>query len=175
MVLGSGCLDEGGTEEKGTSAISASLLAETEKEQLTGHFELVAATALEPSAGGRARTWKFSYNGGTAAGTPPRIAIIVDPEGTATDVAADHDEKDPVKNWSIDSTSAYSRTVEDLINDGVITSNTPIKVSYLYLLGDNLQNDGCEWYIGLILGSQEPINVQYRIDGSTGEVLQRSQ
>jgi hypothetical protein len=59
-----------------------------------------------------------------------------------------------------------------LIEGKVITDSSDVNVHFLYLLGEDDDNNGCEWTVGLILGSEEPMEATVRVDGSSGMILE---
>jgi len=169
LLFLSGCTDE--VRKSSISAFSAKLTAEEEMDRHDGSYHLAVVTGLEPEVDGRCRTWKFTYIDQGVLQGPRSLTVLVDEGGLAGSEPGDLEGKIPVMNWTVDSTSAYDRAVSDLVSEGAISGKTPVKVVYIYLLGNMEKDSGCHWFIGLILGSDSPLEVQYRIDGRTGEVL----
>ncbi|MGA1848916.1 MAG: hypothetical protein ACMUHB_06215 [Thermoplasmatota archaeon] len=167
ILMTSGCTDHEAT-NGGLSAFSAKLSAEEAREESRQEYHLAVVTGMDPTSGGRALSWKFLY---IQEDGLHGLTAVVDREGLVRSETGDTSERPPVRNWTIDSTSAYTASVNDLLSDGVVSEDTPVKVSYIYLLGADPGNHGCEWFIGLILGSEQPLSVQYNIDGSSGEIL----
>lgn len=173
-ALASGCLndsdDEG--EEGGVSAISLRATARQERDHQPGDLELVVVTAMDPTSEGRALSWKFAYNDVTSGIPLSSFQVTIGADGEAAAENGDPLQKTRIRNWSLDSTRAYSKARDQLIGEGIISSNTGISVRFLYLLGEDNQNGGCEWIVGLILGSEEPFEATVRVDGSNGEILE---
>jgi hypothetical protein len=174
IFLTTGCLDsESDNEgETGVSAVSLMIIAQQEKNVHNGDLELVVVTAMEPTSKGRSLSWKFAYNDVTAGIPLDSFLVTVDKDGEIVTSEDDPLQKSPIKNWSIDSTTAYVNARDRLIDDGVISNSTMISVRFLYLLGEDNDNNGCEWTVGMILGSDEPLEATIRVDGSSGEVLE---
>ncbi len=167
ILLTSGCVDDEGA-NGGLSAFSAKLAAEEAKEDTNQEYHMAVVTGMDPVSGGKALSWKFLF---ILEDEHYGFTAIVDRGGLVESNTGDASERSQIGNWTIDSTSAYEASMSDLLSDGVISEGTPVKVSYIYLLGENPRNHGCEWFIGLILGSEQPLSVQYIIDGSTGDIL----
>jgi hypothetical protein len=174
IFLTTGCLDNGDDNEgeTGVSAVSLMIIAQQEKNDHNGDLELVVVTAMEPTSKGRSLSWKFAYNDVTAGIPLDSFLVTVDKDGEIVTSEDDPLQKSPIKNWSIDSTTAYVNARDRLIDDGVISNSTMISVRFLYLLGEDNDNNGCEWTVGMILGSDEPLEATIRVDGSSGEVLE---
>ena len=171
LMFTAGCLDNEEKGDEGVSAVSVRRHAEEEKSKQGGDLELVVVTAMDITSKGRSLTWKFAYNDITSGIPLSSFLVTVDTDGGVVTSEDDALQKSPIRNWSKDSTTAFSKARDRLIEDGVITGNTKISVRFLYLLGESENNGGCEWTVGLILGSDEPLEATVRVDGSSGEVL----
>ncbi len=172
LVTLSGCLGGDDEEEiEGISSNSNRLLASFEIEGMQGEYELVVVTAMDPTSKGRSTLWKYAYNDVTSSVALRSIQITVDHEGEFSKEINDPLQKHRILNWTIDSTTAYSNAIDALKEEGIITSSTKVKTIYLYLLGNDLLNHGCAWTIGMVLGSEKPVETTVIIDGKTGETL----
>jgi hypothetical protein len=172
-ILTAGCLGGDDDEkEKGVSAFSLLVTADRLGKDHEGVLELVVVTAMEPTSNGRALSWKFAYNDVTSGPALSSLLITIDHEGESTMENGEPLQKSPVRNWSLDSSTAYSKARDRLIDDGVISSSTKVTIQFLYLLGDSGDNNGCEWMIGMILGSEEPLEVIVKVDGNSGSILE---
>jgi hypothetical protein len=168
-----GCLGNGNNEEdKGVSALAQWTMAEKERETYIGEFTPVVVTALDPTSKGNSLSWKFAYNDLTPGIADRSLLVTVDEEDTATSEIDDPLSKSPIRNWTVDSTTAYSKARTEMIDQGIITSNVKIKVQFFYLLGEAPGNNGCEWSVGLILGSEHPLEATIRVDGRYGNVIE---
>lgn len=177
IVLGSilipGCLDKEDTEGKtGISALSVRSLADKEKGNHTGDLELVVVTAVDPTSEGNSLSWKFAYNDVTSGIALRSLLVTIDEENTVTLKFDDALSKSPIKNWTIDSVTAYSKARSKLIDEKIIGSSVKISVKFLYLLGEDEDNHGCEWTIGMVLGSEQSVEALVRVDGRYGNVLE---
>jgi hypothetical protein len=170
----SGCLGDknGGSVTEGVSANSLRPAAESEVGNITGNLQLVVVTAMEPKDGGNSLSWKFAYNDMTSGMALGSYLITVDEDGRTETTSDDALSKSPIRNWTIDSITAYSKARSNLIDEGIITSRVSIKVQFLYLLGEDGDNNGCEWTLGLILGKESPLEVTVRVDGRFGNILE---
>ena len=171
-ILTAGCLDEGEGESVGVSAFSLFVTADTEKNDHGGNLELVVVTAMEPTSKGNSLSWKFAYNEAASGTTTGSFLITIDHGGEVTRAEGDPLQKSPIRNWSLDSTSAYTKARDRLIEDGVISETTKVSVQFLYLLGDDENNNGCEWTVGMVLGSDQPLEVTVNVDGNSGQILE---
>lgn len=170
LTLTSGCLEAEDGEDC-FSALSEHSVVDDIVDDMEGDHELVTVTGLEPGKNGRARFWKFAYNNVTSGAALSSVMVTVDIDGNVDITTGEPLAKTPVRNLSIDSTSAYIAARSYLIEDEVISEDTRVIVIFIYLLGDHPDNRGCDWTIGLILGSEQPVEVTARIDGNTGEVM----
>ncbi|MBN1539601.1 MAG: hypothetical protein JW939_05605 [Candidatus Thermoplasmatota archaeon] len=171
LTLTSGCLEGDEDDEVCFSALSGRSVVDDIVEDMEGNHELVTVTGLDPGENGRARFWKFAYNNVTSGAALTSVMATVDIDGNVEIKMGEPLTKTPIRNLSIDSTSAYFATRNGLIEDEVITDSTRITVIFVYLLGERPDNRGCDWTLGLVLGSEQPVEVTARIDGNTGEAI----
>ncbi|MBN1389432.1 MAG: hypothetical protein JXA22_02205 [Candidatus Thermoplasmatota archaeon] len=171
MVLISGCSENENEGPEVFSAFSGAQDVHRVMDDMPGEHQLVVVTGMEPGKDGKAAFWKFAYNNVTSGIPLSSVKVTVDGDGR-TELEFDAPlSKTPIRNWSMDSTSAYAVVLGSLIENGTISERTSIKVNFIYLLGDKLDNRGCEWTIGMILGSETPLEVTTRVDGNTGEII----
>ncbi|MGA1794016.1 MAG: hypothetical protein ACMUHM_08700 [Thermoplasmatota archaeon] len=172
ILITSGCLS--GDDTGGDDVISAFSKAQRVydiADSMEGDLELVVVTGMEPGDDGRAGFWKFAYNNVTSGTALASVKFTVNFEGWIEVETGEPLSKTPIRNWTIDSTSAYSYARDRLIADGVITDRVKITVTFIYLLGEKIGNNGCDWTIGMVLGSEEPLEVTARVDGHTGDII----
>jgi hypothetical protein len=169
----SGCLEKDeDPEPEGVAALSVLFLAEKEKNDYTGDLQLVVVTGMDPTSGGNSLTWKFAYNDVTSGIALRSFLVTIDEDKEVKTEVGDPLSKTPIRNWTVDSITAYARARTKLIDEGIITSSVKITVRFLYLLGEDSDNSGCEWTIGMVLGSEQPVEATVRIDGRFGNVIE---
>jgi len=173
ILMSAGCLSGGGGngDDDVFSAISKAQRVYDLVDTMEGDLELVVITGLDPGKEGRAGSWKFAYNNITSGTALTSVKVTINYDGEMEVEKDDPLSKTPIRNWSKDSTIAYSLARDRLIENGVISDSTKVKVTFIYLLGEKIDNHGCDWSIGMVLGSEEPAEVTVRVDGHTGEII----
>lgn len=173
ILMSAGCLSGGGDEgdDYVFSAFSKAQKVYDVVDDIEGDLELVVVTGLEPGKDGNAAYWKFAYNNVTSGTALTSVKYTIDFQGEIEVEKGDPLSKTPIRHWSKDSTIAYSAARDRLIQEGIITNNTKVTVTFIYLMGEKIDNHGCDWTIGMVLGSEEPAEVILRVDGNTGEVI----
>ena len=174
FIIISGCLEEEGTGEGGFSAFKHRPTVELREEQTGRELVLVAVTAVDPTGGGRATSWKFSYNDETSGFPLNSYSFTVNEQVEVEEDMGDPLSKTPIRNWTIDSTSAFSRAKGAMKEKELINDANVIEVDYIYLLGESGDNSGCEWYIGTRPYEGDAAEVHIVIDGNTGGVISLS-
>lgn len=170
----SGCLDGGSNEEPGISAFKYHSSVKMRAQQTDRTLILVVVTAEEPRRDGSASVWKFAYNDITSGIPLSSMTFEVDIEGTIIEDAGEPLSKQPIRNWTIDSTSAINRAKEEMKEREMINDANVVEVDYLYLLGDSPENGGCQWNIGTRPYEGDTAEVQIVVDGRSGEILSLS-
>ncbi|MFW3145599.1 MAG: hypothetical protein ACMUIE_02160 [Thermoplasmatota archaeon] len=166
-----GCLGSSG-EEEGMSAFKHHPTVRTRVEQTGKELSLVVVTAVEPGSDGRAVKWKFAYNDVTSGFPLGSVAFTVSGDGSIEEETGEPLSKAPVRNWSVDSTSAVSTARQELTNRDYIEKGKDIHLTFLYLLGDKSDNGGCEWNIGIMPYYDDPTELLARIDGRSGDLIE---
>ncbi|MFO8050450.1 MAG: hypothetical protein R6V01_01970 [Thermoplasmatota archaeon] len=170
VLFGCGCL-EGNEEVKGFSASKHYPTAKIRAQETGRTLVLVVVTAEDPQDAGRAMKWKYAYNDITSGYPLSSYTFEADTEGNILENTGEPLSKDPIKNWSVDSTTAFSLAREEMMERELINEANDVHVDYIYLLGDNEENNGCEWSIGTSPYEEATSDLHITVDGSTGEVL----
>lgn len=144
---------------------------EIRKEQTGKELILVAVTAIDPTGDGKARRWKFSYNDVTSGFPLNSCSFTVNERIEVEEDVGAPLSKTAIRNWTIDSTSAFAGAREAMKERELINDANVIEVDYIYLLGEN---SGCKWYIGTRPYEGDTAEVNVIVDGNTGELLSLS-